>query len=321
MYFNIFGYKVSKARWKQMLSAQRNRREIIASRLGRRELFKLGLLTSGGYLVAKSGLSAWADGCSPGLCQLGCSPPTTPFIDPLTIMPVLPERQLTDPGFATPPAICPNNAINPATGLPFEGRGQFNGVLRPGSDCFQFFGQFPPQKFFIERIRQNTNFRITSDPKIGPQTIWGFNQGGTNPTADPAIFPAPTIVSHYQTPIVVRRFNELPTAAPPGGFGVPETSTHLHNFHSGPESDGGPCRWFCSRPASALTSPPMEMSTSPSARCGTTIIGSITRQRMSTRAWRAFTSCSISSIRGMRPPDSTFPAFRNSTFPFSSPTN
>jgi hypothetical protein len=26
-----------------------------------------------------------------------------------------------------------------------------------------------------------------------------------------------------------------------GGFGVPEVSTHLHNFHSGPDSDGGPC--------------------------------------------------------------------------------
>ena len=244
MYFNVFGEKVSRARWRETLTAQKNRRELIAARLGRRELFKLGLLTSAGYLVAKSGLSAWADGCGPGQCQLGCSPPTTAFLDPLPIMPVLPQRPLTDPGFATPPAICPNNAINPATGLPFEGRGQFNGVLRAGTDCFQFFNRFPPQKFFIERMRQNTNFRITSDTSIPAQTIWGFNQGGTDSLADPAIFPGPTIVSNYQTPIVVRRFNELPSGPPPGGFGVPETSTHLHNFHSGPESDGGPCRWF-----------------------------------------------------------------------------
>ena len=246
MYFNVFGEKVSRARWKEMLNAQKNRRELIAARLGRRELFKLGLLTSAGYLVAKSGLSAWADGCEPGRCQLGCSPPTTPFLDPLPIMPVLPERQLTDPGFSpTPPQECPNNTPNPANNnLPFEGRGQFDGVLRPGTDCFQFFQRFPPQKFFIERIRQNTNFRITSDTRIPAQTIWGFNQGGTDSLADPAIFPAPTIVSRYQTPIVVRRFNELPSGPPPGGFGVPEMSTHLHNFHSGPESDGGPCRWF-----------------------------------------------------------------------------
>src|SRR5262249_7037018 len=108
MYFNVFGKKVSRAQWKQMLNAQKNRRELIAARLDRRELFKLGLLTSGGYLVAKSGLSAWADGgCDPGTCQLGCSPPTTPFVDPLTISPVLPERQLSDPGFAMAPTVCP----------------------------------------------------------------------------------------------------------------------------------------------------------------------------------------------------------------------
>src|SRR5712692_9853231 len=89
MYFNIFGYKLSRRRWKEALNAQKNRQELITAGLGRRELFKLGLLTSGGYLVAQTGLSAWADGCGPGVCQLGCSPPTTPFIDPLTIVPIL----------------------------------------------------------------------------------------------------------------------------------------------------------------------------------------------------------------------------------------
>jgi FtsP/CotA-like multicopper oxidase with cupredoxin domain len=244
MYRTIFGEKVSKARWKQMLNAQKNRQEIIRAGLSRRELFRLGLLTGAGYLVAKSGLSAWAAECGPGQCQLGCSPATTPFLDPLPIMPVLPERALADPGFSPPPQECPNNAGNPATGLPFEGRGQFNGVLQPGTDCFQFFQRFPPQKFFISRMRENANFSITSDPGIPNQTIWGFNQGGEDPLTDPAIFPAPTVVSRYQTPILIRRFNELPPQNQNGGFGVPETSTHLHNFHSAPESDGGPCRFF-----------------------------------------------------------------------------
>jgi FtsP/CotA-like multicopper oxidase with cupredoxin domain len=39
----------------------------------------------------------------------------------------------------------------------------------------------------------------------------------------------------------VRRFNNLPTGAPSGGFGKYSISTHLHNFHSAPDSDGGPC--------------------------------------------------------------------------------
>jgi len=106
---------------KLWLTARRNRQEIVTAGLNRRELFKMGLLTSGGYLVAKSGLSAWASGgCEAGECQLGCSPPTTPFIDPLRIPPILPSRPVTD--LRPAPQECPNNAINPATGLPFEPR-------------------------------------------------------------------------------------------------------------------------------------------------------------------------------------------------------
>jgi hypothetical protein len=53
----------------------------------------------------------------------------------------------------------------------------------------------------------------------------------------------------FGTPVLIRRFNDLPPGNQNGGFGVPEVSTHLHNFHSGPDSDGGPCdpvqaRWF-----------------------------------------------------------------------------
>jgi len=233
------------ANLRDILNAQKNRQELIKAKLNRRDLFKMGLLTSAGYLVRKNGLSAWAfdGGCNPGICRLGCSPPIQPFLDPLPIIPVLPQRPLTDPGlqFGAPPQKCPNNATNPATGLPFEGRGQFNGVLRSGTDCFQFFDQYPPQQFFVERARQNTNFRITSDATIPPQTIWGWNLGGSDPS-DVAQFPNPTIVVRYQTPWVVRRFNELSPAT--DGFGVNELSSHLHNFHSAPESDGGPCRWF-----------------------------------------------------------------------------
>lgn len=226
---------------RDMDNARKNRLEIVKAGLNRRELFKMGLLTTAGYLIPKSGLSAWATtGCGPGQCQLGCSPPIAPFLDSLYIPPVLPSRPLTDPGFVHPPRQCPNHGINPANKLPFEGRGQFNGDVVQGADCFQFYTRFPPQDFFIQRLRANTNFRITSDTSIPKQTIWGFNLGGI----DHAMFPGPTIVTQYQRPAVIRRFNELPVPSNNGGFGVPEVSTHLHNFHAGPESDGGPCRYF-----------------------------------------------------------------------------
>ena len=61
MYFNVFGEKVSKARYREMVNAAKNRRELIAAGLtSRRDLLKMGLLSAGGMLVAKSGLSARA---------------------------------------------------------------------------------------------------------------------------------------------------------------------------------------------------------------------------------------------------------------------
>src|SRR3989441_6982029 len=313
---------------KLWLTARRNRQEIIKAGLNRRELFKMGLLTSGGYLVAKSGLSAWASGgCDAGECQPGCSPPTTPFIDPLRIPPILPSRPVTD---LTPaPQECPNNAINPATGLPFEGRGQYNGVLRPGTDCFQFFKRFPPEDFFISRARENKRFRITSDPNIPDQTIWGFNLGGD----DPAITPGPTIVDQYDGARIVRRFNELPPQAQNGGFGVPETSTHFHNFHDAPESDGSPCRFFFRRQYfhyyRTMQTPgfddpntdPDQRIPSLRARSGTTTTASSTRPRTSTRGCSASSSSSTNSTRATRIPASGSRASRSSTSRSPSPTS
>ncbi|MDX6500524.1 MAG: hypothetical protein QOG23_3784 [Blastocatellia bacterium] len=249
--------KRNRRKERETQEALNNRLELVKEGFTRRDLIKMGLMTTAGVLIAKGGLThaqVVADsssfdhgsGCYSGNCDVGCSPqPAQIFVDPMPIPPELPARPLSDPGltFGAPPQLFPNTAINPATGLRYEGRGQYNGVLRPGTDFFQYFNQYPPQKYFVERIRANTNFRITSDTNIPAQTIWGFNLGGSA-ASDVGTFPGPTIVSRYQEPWVIRRFNELPTQSQNGGFGVPEMSTHLHNFHSAPESDGGPCRWF-----------------------------------------------------------------------------
>jgi hypothetical protein len=50
MYFNVFGQRVSKAQYKEMLNAARNRRELIAAQFNRRDLIKMGLVTSAGLL-------------------------------------------------------------------------------------------------------------------------------------------------------------------------------------------------------------------------------------------------------------------------------
>ena len=52
------------ADWKEKLAltAQRNRQEIVKAKLDRREMMRLGLLTAGGALIAKAGLSSRAFG-------------------------------------------------------------------------------------------------------------------------------------------------------------------------------------------------------------------------------------------------------------------
>jgi FtsP/CotA-like multicopper oxidase with cupredoxin domain len=204
--------------------ARKNRQEIVRARLTRRELIKLGLLTSSGYLIPTRGLSAQAS-CTAGACQLGCSPPTDPFVDPLPIPPVLPQRALSDPAFRIPPNQQPS-------GAPQDAR----------TEPHQFRERFPPQQFFATRMRADNNCRFSDNAvnlaRIPPQLMWGFNLGG-EAASDVPFLPGPTVVSRYGSPILIRRFNEL--APDSSGFGVTQTSTHLHNFHSGPESDGGPC--------------------------------------------------------------------------------
>ena len=305
--------------------ALNNRLELVKAGFTRRDLIKMGLMTSAGVLIPKDGLTHPSDGGD--RCELGNSPrPAQVFVDPLPIPPQLPERPLSDPGlqFGKPPQECPYNVINPATGLPFEGRGQFNGKLRPGTDRFQFFNQYPPQTFFVQRMRANSNFRITSDTRIPLQTIWGFNLGGSE-ASDVATFPGPTIVTRYQQPWVVRRFNELPPQSQNGGFGVPEVSTHLHNFHNAPEamvraagSSEDNILITTTRPSKRVSLPAIgrsATSTSRRALCGITTIASITRLRTPTKGWMGSTSSSTSLTMGMRltPGASACPATRTST--------
>src|SRR5260370_17869654 len=121
MYSNVFGEKVSRRKYKEMLEAAKNRRELIAAGLtSRRDLMKMGLRTAGGMLVAKSGLSARAQSTTPqtqlpGDGQIGsnqncvptkqaASPPTRAFIEPLPLMPVA----QTVASLSPTPTTCPN---------------------------------------------------------------------------------------------------------------------------------------------------------------------------------------------------------------------
>jgi FtsP/CotA-like multicopper oxidase with cupredoxin domain len=123
-----------------------NRQEIINARLTRRDLMRLGLLTSTGYLISKQGLSARA---SDGTIS---SPPTTPFIAPLPVQkPMAPV--LLDPAPACDP-------------LPGEA---------PRAS-HQAWDRCPPKKFY--EIRQTAGTH-SYHPQLPPSEV--FLQNGTLP--------------------------------------------------------------------------------------------------------------------------------------------
>src|SRR2546425_10478162 len=81
--------KLSRQQLKEIERATKNRREIVAAQLSRRDMMKMGLITSAGFLVPSRGLSArWRNPRAGFPDDNPVSPPTTPFVEPLPIMPI-----------------------------------------------------------------------------------------------------------------------------------------------------------------------------------------------------------------------------------------
>ena len=150
--------------------ARANREEIVQAGLSRRDMVRLGLLSSSGYLVTRLGLSSrTAD-----VALAATSPPTRPWIEPLPISPIWQPVAALNP----PPQVDP---------LPGEGR------TRP----HQALTRFPPQKLYEVHVKEAQH---SFHPDLPLQTIWGYN----------GVVPGPTYHIRYQEPVLVRTYNELP---------------------------------------------------------------------------------------------------------------
>src|SRR5687768_10538833 len=203
--------KINRRAEKEKQQAARNRREIIAAGLSRRDMIKMGLLTSAGLLVPMSGLSVRARSSAGRLLYDSgsgsgpSSPPMTPFAQPFTRMTVKQPVASLNPQ----PSVIPNQ-------LAGEGR----------TISHQALQMFPPVKYYeVEQRLSN----IVTHPELDPQPLWGFD----------GLVPGPLYVERYGKPVLVRNRNNLP--ANNGGFGKNIVTTHLHNGHTPSESDGNPC--------------------------------------------------------------------------------
>jgi FtsP/CotA-like multicopper oxidase with cupredoxin domain len=211
----VYISKRNRRKEKDKEIAANNRRELIAAGFKRRDLLKMGLLTSAGMLIPKKGLSAHPlntrgsfDDDEPN------SPDTTPWQDELPRLQVL-----------QPVAV-----LNPAPQkLPNTGAGEARTVAH------QAWDDFPPLKYY-EMSQHLAYLQVAPQGELPLQPLWTFN--GTTP--------GPLIVERYGVlgqpadgSVLLRIRNNLP--ANNGGFGLPSTTTHLHNGHTPLESDGYPC--------------------------------------------------------------------------------
>jgi FtsP/CotA-like multicopper oxidase with cupredoxin domain len=267
--------KSSRIRLREAQRARDNRKEIHrALNLGqvtRRDLIRWGIMTSGGILVCKNGLSPLAPSAFADNVPTGTPP--SPLFGARKFVSRMPRLDLQHPqpitklyrgtetdaqfggtlageqparrlsyhtDFSTPP---PGTTSADFTN-PITGRGPIEG--RPPGELFahQRWDEFFPKVGYVLSLSQlapSQSFfpNNGSAPFLGPNAVWTYARGHTNFFNPSGSLPAPLFKGRYGEPIITRIYNNLPTNRDQnGGFGRNQHQLHFHNAHNGAESDG-----------------------------------------------------------------------------------
>jgi FtsP/CotA-like multicopper oxidase with cupredoxin domain len=228
--------------WKDKLAliAQRNRQEIVKAKLSRREMMRLGLLTAGGSLIVKAGLSAraFADQGPNGSLFVpgvdGQSPPiTNPFTVPMPRLTVL--QDVADPHkleYGMPDGTTPVDGATYRVPHQYFSYNAATDSFGPGPA-----GSFIPKKFYEMDMKEDY-LELHPDLKAKTRFFCFHDHTGA------ARVPGPLIRAKYGEPVLVRYKNKLPSNTKAQDFGIAEMTTHLHNGHTPSESDGNPVNFF-----------------------------------------------------------------------------
>lgn len=226
-------------------------REITQAKLTRRDLLKMGLLSATtGMLLPIPGLSLRAARADL-ICPVPGRAPPEGLISPFTRpwreeMPRLVEKQVVA---GNNPANISNgngggapgyNAIGTYDGgdskircladYPELGSSTpYSNLSHQGWGKSGSLGNQPPQKWYEMHERQfNHVWHADLPAGTSGQPAWGFD----------GVVPGPMFRTRYGQSHFLRIHNDLP--ATNLGFGINQTTTHLHNLHTPSESDGNP---------------------------------------------------------------------------------
>lgn len=184
------------------------------SGITRRKMLKIGAATGGVTLLTstKSFRTHFLEqtvqaqsGTEDCLINPGQSPPTTPFLQALPI----------------PPIAIPKFRLNPAP----TKHANIEAGEAPRGD-HQRWEEFRPQLYYDIHTKPGLH---RFHPELPLTPIWGYN----------GIVPGPTFLARQGMPILVRFHNDLPAGHDgSGGWAIEQDVIHLHNGHTGSESDG-----------------------------------------------------------------------------------
>ena len=250
--------KASKQRIREAEAARRNRQEVIKAlttgEVSRRDLFKWGIFTSGGALLAKNGFSPFVKSAHAQVPTGSPASPTwtaLPFTQPMPRFDVLQPKL---PSQLSPAPMGESNQtmqmLHPSLGSgmgPIEGRPPGPQWAHQGWDTHAPKVAYEAwQRGMDHNYSYNPNgpsdLNCGIDPRAPVQTcfhpsmpdqnnlsVWTFN--GT--------LPPKLVLGRYGEPILFRHHNDLPRdQSQNGGFGIHSISTHEHNGHHGAENDG-----------------------------------------------------------------------------------
>ena len=188
------------------------------SGMSRRRALKLGAAVGGAVVLTstKSFPTHWLEPTAHAqhndcLVNPVTSPPTSAFVQALPIPPIKTSVSSLSPA--------PTKHAN------------ISGGEAPRAQ-HQKWSQFLPQVLYNMNVTPGTH---QFHPELPPTPIWGYD----------GIVPGPTFITQANVPVLVRFRNNLPSNHfGSGGWGIEQTTTHLHNGHTASESDGFAADFF-----------------------------------------------------------------------------